>query len=78
MMDVPFKDETEELVITGIRLHSKKHGENRGLLVVCKDGVFSMSEIISITRSTWTERFDRDKFKDYYFDYLPVGIKYKK
>ena len=77
LVDVPYKNEVEEIVVTGLRLHSKKHGENRGLLTVCKDGVFNLGDIISIERSNWTERFDREKFKAYYFDYLPVGLKYK-
>jgi hypothetical protein len=78
LLDVPFKDEKEEFVVTAIRLHSKKYGENKGLMVICKDNAFSISEIISIDRSNWTEPFDREKFKSYYFDYLPIGIKHNK
>jgi hypothetical protein len=77
VIDVPYKDETEEFVVTGLRLHSKKYGEGRGMLIICKEGKFSLSDIISIERSTWSERFDRDKFSKYYFDYLPVGLKRK-
>jgi hypothetical protein len=77
VIDVPYKDETEEYVVTGLRLHSKKYGEGRGLLVICKEGQFTLSDLISIERSTWTEKFDRDKFSKYYFDYLPTGMRRK-
>lgn len=77
LIDVPYKDETEDLVVTGIKLHSKKFGEGRGLLVTCKEGQFALSDILDIERHNWTERFDRELFKKLYFDYLPINMKRK-
>ena len=77
LMNVPFKDETEQLVVKSLRLHSKKYGEGRGLLVVCKEGQFSIGDILDIEHDGWTEKFDIDRFRKYYFDYLPTNIKHK-
>ena len=77
LIEVPFKDETEKFTVTGIKLNSKKHTVGQGILVKCKEGQFSLSDIISIERTNWTERFDREQFKKLYFDYLPINIKRK-
>ena len=77
LIDVPYKDEVEDFIVTGLRLHSKKYGENRGLLVICKEGQFSLGDLIMIDRSSWSERFKQQEYKKYYFDYLPLGIRRK-
>lgn len=77
LIEVPFKDETEKFTVTGIKLNSKKHTVGQGILVKCKEGQFSLSDLISIERTNWTERFDREQFKKLYFDYLPINIKRK-
>lgn len=75
LLDVPFKEETEELEVTAIRLHSKKHGVSKGLLIMGKESAFPLNEILDITRAGWTEKFDADRFKHYYRDYFPYNVK---
>lgn len=77
LMDVNFKDETEEIDVESIKLHSKKYGIGRGLLVCGQKSCFSLNEILNLKRKSWTEKFDPKKFQKYYFDYLPYGLKTK-
>ena len=77
LINVSFKDELEDLIVTSLRLHSKKYGAGRGLLIITKEGEFSLSDIRDVVHSTWNEQFDVERFKKYYFDYLPTGIKRK-
>lgn len=78
LIDVSYKDETELIEVTGLKLHSKKYGAERGLIVQTKDGNFSLSDILDIERRTGSEKFVPEKFKKYYFDYLPINVKVKK
>ena len=77
LIEVSFKDELEELEITGLRLHSKKYGAGRGLLVITKEGEFSIGDLKDVVHRDFNERFDEQKFKRYYFDYLSTGMKRK-
>lgn len=77
LIDVPFKDEVEEIVVDSLKLHNKKHGTTRGLLTCGKKSCFSLNDILDIDRKSWTEKFDRERFKKYYGDYLPTGLKSK-
>lgn len=77
LMDVHFKDETEEIDVDSIKLHSKKHGESRGLLICGEQSCFTLSDILDLTRKSWTETFNSKKFQKYYFDYMPLGITIK-
>jgi hypothetical protein len=75
--DISYDDEQEELEVTGLRLHSKRYGAGRGLLVITKEGEFALSELRDIIHRDFKERFDEARFKKYYFDYLSVGMKRK-
>jgi len=77
LIDVPYKDELEELEVTGLRLHSKKYGIGRGLLVITKEGEFTLNDLQDVVHKGWSEPFNEARFKRYYFDYLPIGLKRK-
>lgn len=77
LQDVNYKDETEEIDVDSIKLHSKKHGPGRGLLVCGEKSCFTLTDIIDLERKSWTETFNAERFQKYYFDYLPLGIKIK-
>lgn len=77
LKDVSYDDELEELMVTGLRLHSKKYGADRGLLVITKEGEFSISDLKDVIHRDFNERFDETRFKHYYLDYLPTGMKRK-
>ena len=47
------------------------------LLIITKDGEFTINEILNIERTGWYEKFDFSRFKSYYFDYLPIRHKRK-
>ena len=77
LIEVSYKDEFEELEVTSLRLNSKKYGAGRGLLVVTKEGEFSISDIKDVIHKGFNEKFNEDRFKKYYHDYLPTGMKRK-
>jgi hypothetical protein len=78
LMDVSFRDDIEEMEVTSIKLHMKKYGVERGLLVCTKEGCFSLSDIEAIDHKSISENFDPVKFKRYYFDYYPILNRGKK
>ena len=69
LMDVDFKDDVEDMTVTGLRLHSKRYGPGRGLLVITQEGQFSLKELLDIDAALG--KFDVRRFQRYYFDYLP-------
>lgn len=71
------EEETEEIEVKKVQLHSKKHGIGRGLLACGSESCFSLKDIIDIRRHGWTEKFHAEKFRHYYLDYGPLGIKVK-
>lgn len=75
VINASFNTDTEDLEVTNIRLHSKRYGEGRGLLIITKEGSFSLGDIHDIKRQGWSERFDVQAFKKFYFDYLPIAVK---
>jgi len=77
LIEVSYKDEVEELDVTSLRLHSKKYGAGRGLLVITKEGEFSIGDLLDIDHKGWTEKFDLARFRKYYFDYMPANTKRK-
>jgi len=77
LQEVSYKDEYEELTVTSLRLHSKKYGAGRGLLVITKEGEFSLDDLHDIDRNGWNEQFNYERYKKYYFDYLSVNVKRK-
>jgi len=77
LMDVNFKDETETIDVDALKLHSKKYGIGRGLLVCGQKSCFSLNEILNLTRRSWSEKFDAEKFQKYYLDYCPLGLHVK-
>lgn len=77
LVDVPYKDDLEELEVTSLRLHSKKYGEGRGLLVITKEGEFSLADLKDVIHRDWKEQFVEQRFKKYYQDYLSMYMKRK-
>lgn len=75
LMDVTFNDEVETMQVTGLRLHSKRYGVGRGLLVITQEGQFSLNEIRNIDGPAQVGKFDVSRFKRFYFDYLPYQAK---
>lgn len=77
MSDADFKKETEEIEVESVKLHNKKEGIARGLLVCGEKSCFSLNEILNIKRKSWTETFSYSNFKKYYLDYCPYALKSK-
>lgn len=77
LIDVSYRDDLEDLIVTGLRLNSKKYGAGRGLLVITKEGEFSIADLKDVIHQGWNEQFNEVRFKKYYSDYLPTGIKRK-
>jgi len=77
LIDVSYSDELEELIVTGLRLNSKKYGAGRGMLVITKEGEFSIADLKDVIHQGWNEPYNEDRFKKYYSDYLPTGMKRK-
>lgn len=77
LIDVSYRDVLEELEVTSLRLHSKKYGPGRGLLIITKVGEFSISDIKDVVHHGWKEQFNPERFQKYYFDYQSVGLKRK-
>jgi hypothetical protein len=77
LIDVPYRDDLEELEVTSLRLHSKKYGAGRGLLVITKEGEFTLGDLRDVVHKGFKEGFDEARFKKYYQDYLPIGLKRK-
>ncbi len=77
LIDVPYNDEPEELTVSSIRLHNKKYGIARGLLVCADKSCFSLSDILDLKRADWTETFHPINFRKFYHDYLAIGAKAK-
>lgn len=77
LQDVNYKDETEEIELDSVKLHNKKHGTGRGLLVCGSKSCFALTDILNLKRKSWTETFNASKFQKYYFDYLPMNIRIK-
>lgn len=77
LMDVPYKDEVEPVEVVSIKLHSQRHGISKGLQACGAKSCFTLADILDIDRKSWSEKFDADKFRKFYFDYLPSNIKNK-
>jgi hypothetical protein len=77
LKDVSYDDTLEELIVTGLRLHSKTYGAGRGMLVITKEGEFSLADLKDVIHRDFDERFDEGRFRRYYSDYLPTGLKRK-
>lgn len=75
LIDVDFKEDIEDLEVTSLRLHSKKYGAARGLLIITKEGEFTISDLLNVSHKGWSESFNRSQFKKYYFDYLSLKSK---
>jgi hypothetical protein len=71
------EDETEKIEVKSVKLHSKKYGIGRGLLACGEKSCFSLADILELERNGWAEKFDAEKFRKYYLDYGPLGIKVK-
>lgn len=77
LSDAPFKKDRDEIEITSIKLHNKREGITRGLLVCSDKSCFSLNEVLNVKRRSWTESFNAEGFKKYYRDYLPYNLKSK-
>lgn len=68
---------TDTLKVKYLKLHNRTEGISKGLLV-CDDMMcVTLADIENIERKTGSEPFNVDKFKKYYFDYLPFKGKSK-
>jgi hypothetical protein len=70
-------DDNEKITVKSVKLHSKKYGIGRGLLACGQESCFTINDILDIERDGWTEKFDAEKFRKYYIDYGPLGVKIK-
>lgn len=77
LIETAFKEEKQDIEVKSIKLHNKREGIGRGLLACGDKSCFSMDQIINIDRRSWTENFNAEGFKRYYFDYLPFNMKSK-
>jgi hypothetical protein len=77
LVDVPFKKEDQSFKVASIKLHSKKYGVARGLLICNDDSCFPLNEVLAIDRESGNEPFDPNKLQKYYLDYLPYRAKTK-
>jgi len=77
LRDVSYDDNLEELEVTSLRLHSKRYGAGRGLLIITKEGEFALSDLKDIIHRDFNEQFNHDRFKKYYSDYLSINMKRK-
>jgi hypothetical protein len=71
LIDVPFKKEDESFTVESLKLHSKKYGIARGLLVCSEESSFPLSELLDIEREEGNEPFNAKRFQKLYLDYLP-------
>lgn len=77
LKEVSYDNELEELIVTGMRLHSTKYGPNQGLVILTKEGEFSIGDLLDVIHKDFSEVFNQQRFKKYYFDYLPLKMKNK-
>ncbi len=78
LMDVSFKDETEDITVTQIKLHSKKYGIGQGLLICGENSGFTLPDILDVkSPDVVVGKFDPEAFQKFYLDYCPIGLKKK-
>lgn len=76
LVDTTFKQEQIKLTVEIIKLHSR-NDPTKALLICSKDTCVPLTDIIDIEREVGFEKFDRQKFLQYYIDYLPFNAKTK-
>lgn len=66
-------DSNNTYVVKSLKLHNKKEGVTKGLLVCADDICHELTMIKTVDRSEGAERFDNKAFIKYYEDYLPMN-----
>lgn len=64
------EDLKEKVEVAGLKLKSKSLGVNKGMFVKDDAGnYYRLNQILDIERALGSEKFDREKFLEYYKDY---------
>lgn len=64
-------DVSKKVKVTGYKLHSKKHGISKGLLIEDEDkNVHLLDEVVDLRRDSGTTLFDKKTFVKLYKEYL--------
>lgn len=59
--------------VASLKLKSKTHGHNRGMLIKDIDGNYHrLKDVTAIDRSLGSDRFNKDAFRETYHDYMGV------
>jgi len=67
------KGAKKSVEVAGLKLKSKTHGHNRGMLIKDSEGHYHrLKDVTAIDRSLGTDRFNKDAFKETYHDYMGV------
>lgn len=63
-------DDSKKVKVKGFKLHSKKYGVSKGLLIEDEDGeVYMLDEVLDLKRDSGTTIFDRKTFLRIYKEY---------
>jgi len=63
-------DDSKKVKVTGYKLHSKKYGVSKGLLIEDEDkNVYLLDEILDLRRDSGSSSFDRKTFLKLYKEY---------
>ena len=64
-------DDSKKVKVAGYKLHSKKYGVSKGLLIEDEDkNVYMLDEILDLRREIGTSEFDRKIFLKIYKEYI--------
>ena len=64
-------DDSKQVKVVGFKLHSKKHGVSKGLLIEDEDkNVYMLDEVLDLRRDVGSTVFDRKTFLRIYKEYL--------
>lgn len=67
------KSAKKSIEVTGLKLKSKTHGHNRGMLLKDAEGNYHrLKDVTTIDRSLGSDRFNKEAFKETYHDYMGV------
>jgi hypothetical protein len=64
-------DDSQKVKVAGYKLHSKKHGVSKGLLIEDVDkNVYMLDEVLDLRREIGSSEFDRKVFLRIYKEYI--------
>ena len=64
-------DDSKQVKVVGFKLHSKKHGVSKGLLIEDEDkNIYMLDEVLDLRRDVGSTVFDRKTFLRIYKEYL--------